>query len=188
MGGERVQPGRVDVREEVDARELGADCLGDGHGADHTRSMGRALTAVGALLVLMFVVFGLTVYLARDEDGVAVDNLLAEDLTRTIALAEGRDEQVELSALTDFEWDRVVLVERGTPDAAISRRLGFEWHGDVPIEQGDVFIFLREGALARYADYRGEGRFVDVERPFDEFSRAEAVFEVDDLVVRPAGA
>jgi len=148
--------------------------------------MGRALTAVGALLALMFAIFGLAVYLNREEEAVAVDNLLAEDLTRAIALAEIQgDGEVVLAEETDFAWDRVLIVARGTPDAAISRRLGFPWRGDVPIEMGDILIFLSGNELARYADYRGEGRFAGIERPFAEFTREEAVFEVDDLVVRP---
>ena len=39
--------------------------------------MTRALLAVGALLALAFLVFGLVVFLTRSEDRVAVDNLLA---------------------------------------------------------------------------------------------------------------
>lgn len=149
--------------------------------------MGRALTAVGAFLVLCFVIFGATVYLSRDEDQIAVDNLLAEDMTRAFALAErDGDGRVDLAQVADFDWERVLVVERGTPPDAISRRLGFEWLGDVPIEQGDVFIFLHEGRVARYADYRGNGEFVRLERPFAELEREEAVFEVRNLVFTPA--
>lgn len=150
--------------------------------------MARALTAVGALLALLLVVFGLAIYLTRTEDRVAIDNLLAEDLTRTIQLSEERGEDVDLASVTDFPWDRVLLVERGTPDDAISRRLGFEWKGDVNFEVGDVFIFLEGGRLARFADYRGEGQFFDVRRPFQAFARDEAVFVVRGLVIRPKAA
>ncbi len=148
--------------------------------------MGRALTAVGALLVLCFVVFGAIVYVSREEDQIAVDNLLSEDLTRTFALAEDEsDGVVDLGAVTDFEWREMLLVERGTPDAAITRALGFPWRGDVPIEQGDIFIFLEPDGVARYADYRGEGRFAGVERPIARLSREEAVFRVRNLEFRP---
>jgi hypothetical protein len=148
--------------------------------------MGRALTAVGAFLMLCFIVLGAAVYLSRDEDQIAVDNLLAENLTRAFALAERESGgRVALADLTDFDWERVVLVQRGTPDAAITRRLGFPWRGDVPIEQGDIFVFLHEGRVARYADYRGEGEFVEVERPFAAFARADAVFTVRNLVFTP---
>ena len=58
--------------------------------------MARALTAVGALLVLCLLVLGLVVYLSRDEDSIAVDNLLAEDITRAIGTAEDRGEDVDL--------------------------------------------------------------------------------------------
>jgi hypothetical protein len=150
--------------------------------------MGRALTAVGALLALCFIGFGAVVYVAREEEQIAVDNLLSEDLTRTFALAEDEsDGVVELAALTDFDWEEMLLVERGAPDATITQALGFPWRGDVPIEQGDVFIFLAEGQVARYADYRGEGRFEGVERPIARLSRDEAVFSARDLVFRLAG-
>ena len=44
--------------------------------------MTRALIAVGALLAVAFAVLGLVVYLNREEDRVAVDNVLALELTR----------------------------------------------------------------------------------------------------------
>ena len=50
--------------------------------------MTRALLGVGALLAVAFVIFGAVVFLTRSEDRVAVDNLLAENLTRAIQLAE----------------------------------------------------------------------------------------------------
>ncbi len=151
--------------------------------------MGRALTAVGALLVLCFVVFGAIVYVSREEDQIAVDNLLSEDLTRTFALAEDEsDGVVDLADVTDFDWQEMLLVERGAPDAVITEALGFPWRGDVPIEQGDVFIFLARGQVARYADYRGEGRFTGVRRPVTRLDRGDAVFEVDDLVFRPTAS
>ena len=67
--------------------------------------MARALTAVGAALALALLVLGLAVYLSRDEDAIAVDNLLAEDITREIGTAEQRGEDVDLADVADFEWD-----------------------------------------------------------------------------------
>ena len=52
--------------------------------------MARALIAVGAALVLALLILGLVIYVNRDEDGIAVDNLLAEDITRAIGTAEDR--------------------------------------------------------------------------------------------------
>ena len=146
--------------------------------------MARALTAVGGLLVLCLLILGLAVYLGRDEDTIAVDNLLAEDITRAIGTAEGRGEDVDLGEVADFEWDEVVLAERDATRAQISRELGFAWKGDLQFRTGDLLIFLRDGELARFADYRGEGRFEDVERPFDRFERGAAVFRVRALVIR----
>ena len=151
--------------------------------------MGRALVAVGAALVLCFVVLGAVVYLTRDEDTVAVDAQLAERITRAVAEAEQRGEPVDLSRLTPFPWDRVVVFKPRTSKAVIDRALGFEFKGDLPydVESSEVFVFVSDGRLARFADYRGRGVFEGFERPVDELSPQDAVFEVRDLVARPAG-
>ena len=67
--------------------------------------MARALTAVGAALVLALLVLGLVIYVNRDENGIAVDNLLAEDIARAIGTAEDRGEDVDLARVADFAWD-----------------------------------------------------------------------------------
>jgi len=150
--------------------------------------MARALTAVGAALALALLVLGLVVYLSRDEDAIAVDNLLAEDITREIATAEQRGEDVDLSDLTDFEWDRVLIAASDAPRADISDALGAPWTGDVAFGNGDLLIFARGKHVARYADYRGEGRFEGLERPVASLDRDAAVFSVRSLVIRPRGS
>src|SRR5687767_5596106 len=147
--------------------------------------MARALTAVGAALVLLIALLGLAVYLTGDEEGFAVDNLLAEDITRAVGTAEDRDEDVDLAAVADFEWDEVVIAERDATKAEISRELGHEWRGDLRFRTGDLLIFLRDGRATRFADYRGDGRFEGIERPFARFDRDDAVFTVRSLVIRP---
>src|SRR3954452_13389325 len=147
--------------------------------------MARALTAVGAALVFLLLVLGAVVYLHRDEDAIAVDNLLAENVTREIGTAEQRDGTVDLVDLTDFAWDRVLVAEHDASRAAISKALGAPWKGDVAFGTGDVLIFVHRGHVARYADYRGEGRFAGVPRPVARFARDDAVFTVRDLVIRP---
>ena len=131
--------------------------------------MTRALLGVGALLAAAFVIFGAVVFLTRSEDRVAVDNLLAEDLTRAIQLAEEEgDGTVDLPALADFPWDRVLIVAPGTARSAVSAALGSEYKGDLPFGSlGQVFVFARGGELARIADYRGRGTFTGFERPLD---------------------
>lgn len=147
--------------------------------------MGRALFAVGTLLAVLFLSLGLLIYSSRDDEFLAVDNLLSEDLTREFGTAEDRREQVVIADSTDFAWDRMVLVDRGTDDDAISERLGFEWTGEVGFEVGELIIFLQGGKLVRYADYRGEGQFVGVRRPTDDFTPEDAVFRVEDLAIQP---
>lgn len=147
--------------------------------------MSRALAAIGALLALAFIVLGVVVYLTRSEDRIAVDNLLAEDISRAIGTAEERKADVDLGRVAGFEWDELLLVQRGTPREAISRELGREWKGDLGFQTGDLLIFLDGGEPARFADYRGEGRFEGVKRPFAGFRRSQAVFTVDALAIRP---
>ncbi|MEO8687502.1 MAG: hypothetical protein ABI611_04700 [Solirubrobacteraceae bacterium] len=147
--------------------------------------IGRALTAVGAALVLALLVLGLVIYVNRDENGIAVDNLLAEDITRSIATAEDRGGDVDLGRVAKFEWDELVIAERDATRAQLTRELGFPWEGDLEFRTGDILIFLRKGELARFADYRGEGRFAGIQRPFARFERANAVFRVRGLVIRP---
>jgi len=123
--------------------------------------------------------------LNRDEDAIAVDNLLAESITREIGTAEQRGADVRLEDVTDFEWDRVLLADRSATSQDVTRALGHTWKGDLAFQTGDLLIFVRDGHVARFADYRGEGRFEGVERPVASFARDEAVFSVRSLVIRP---
>ena len=150
--------------------------------------MGKALLAVVSLLVVLVVGIGLAVYLTREETAYAVDNLLAENIGRSVATAEqDNDGRVVLSDLTDFEWDRVLVVAKGTPTERIEQELGDEYRGSLnyDAESAELFVFVRDGELVRFADYRGSGRFAGLRRPIDEFTPQTAVFEVEDMVARP---
>jgi hypothetical protein len=147
--------------------------------------MARALAAVGAALVFLLLVLGVVVYLNRDEDAIAVDNLLAENISREIGTAEQRGADVDLADVTDFSWDHVLVAERSAGRAVISKALGAPWKGEVAFGTGDLLIFVRGKHVARYADYRGEGRFEGVPRPVARFAHDDAVFSVRDLVIRP---
>ena len=148
--------------------------------------MARALTAVGAALALLVAILALVVFVTRDEDNIQVDNLLSERFTRDVALAEARGVDVDLGRVAPFEWDRVLIVARGTPRAAISRRLGYEWTGTLGFVTGELLILLdARGRVERFFDYRGEGRFARIQTPFAEFPRHRAVFRVRDLVITP---
>jgi hypothetical protein len=147
----------------------------------------KALTAVGVALVVLIGGLGLAVYLTRDEDNIQTDNVLSENLTKAIALAQSdTGGRVEVPAGARFGWDRLLLVARGTPAAAISRRLGHPWTGVVGFRTGELFIFLEGSRVVRFADYRGEGRFAGFPRPFASLPRDRAVLRVRDLVVTPA--
>ncbi len=150
--------------------------------------MTRALVGIGALLVLCFTILGLTIYLTRTEDRIAVDNLLAEDLSRAIGTAQAdNDGRVELTRVADFPWSEVLLVQAGTPREAISAELGYEWKGDVNFGVVPVLIFLgADGQVERFADYRGEGVFRGFETPFDRIGRSESTLEVRNLVITRA--
>ena len=149
--------------------------------------MTRALLGIGALLAVAFLILGAVVFLTRSEDRVAVDNLLAENLTRAIQLAEEEgDGTVDVAQVADFDWDRVLIVAPGTPRADVSAELGSEYRGDLPFGSlGQVFVFARGDRLARFADYRGRGTFTGFERPLDVLARPDAVLRVRNLVVSP---
>jgi hypothetical protein len=147
--------------------------------------MARALTAVGVALALLVAGLGLAVFLTRDEDNIQVDNLLSERFTREIATSAGRD--VDLARVAPFKWSRVLIVARDTPRAQISKRLGYEWTGTLGFATGEQLILLdSNGKVARFFDYRGEGTFAGIDRPFQELARDEAVFRVRGLVITPA--
>src|SRR4051794_12643675 len=149
--------------------------------------MTRALLAVGGLLATAFLIFGLVVFLTRSEDRVAVDNLLAERLTRAIQVSEEGDGRVDLTEVAPFPWDRVIVAAPGTSRDAVSEQLGSPYKGDLPFGSlGQVFIFARGTQLARIADYRGRGTFTGFDRPLDVLPRDRALLEVRDLVVSPA--
>src|SRR4051812_18523319 len=70
----------------------------------------RALIGVAVALAALIGGLGLAVYLTRDEDNIAVDNVLAEKLTKAIQLAQPNGEDVNLARQTSFGWDHVLLV------------------------------------------------------------------------------
>jgi hypothetical protein len=148
--------------------------------------VGKALTAVGIALALLIGGLALAVYLTRDEDNIQVDNILSENLTKAIQLAESdTGGRVVVAQVARFDWDEMLLVGRDTTRAQISGRLGRPWTGVIGFRTGELFLFLRGGKVVRFADYRGEGRFAGFSRPFDALPRARAVLRVRGLVVRP---
>ena len=152
--------------------------------------MGRALLAVGLLLVACIGVMALAVLLTQDEPSYAVDNLLAENLSREIATAEGAGRRVDFARVTDFEWDELLLVADDAPRARLEQALGSDFEGELnyDVESRELFVFVLGGQLVRFADYRGRGRFTGVPRPVARLTPEQAVFEVRDLVVRPVRA
>lgn len=148
--------------------------------------MGRVLAVVAGALLLCFAILGVVVYVNREEDRVAVDNLLAENLSRAIGTAEeDTGGRVALPEIADFAWDEVLLVAPRTPRAAISEELGYEWKGDVNFGVSETLIFLLRGKLARFADYRGLGVFDGFPRPFARIPRSRAVLKVRNLLITP---
>ena len=144
--------------------------------------MARALGAVGALLAVAFGVLLLVVFATREEDRVAVDDILALEVTRAI----GSTDSVDLRRLARGDWDRVLVVAPGTPRERISGALGSEFNGDLPFgSTGPLLVFAAGDALVRFADYRGRATFEGFEEPVDELPRADALLAVRDAVVRP---
>jgi hypothetical protein len=147
----------------------------------------KALTAVGIALALLIGGLALAVYVTRDEDNIQTDNMLSENLTKAIALAQSdTGGRVDLASQAPFGWDRVLLVAPSATAPQISRRLGHPWTGVVGFRTGELFLFMRGKDVVRFADYRGAGRFAGFPRPFATLARDRAVLRVRDLVVRPS--
>src|SRR3954451_9246054 len=146
--------------------------------------MGWIFALVAGGLALCIALLALAVYVTRDEDNIQADNLLAERFTRAVGLAPQNEGTVALRDVAPFAWDRVLLVQAGTPRAEISKRLGREWTGIDTVDGGDLLIFLLDDEVVRFADYRGNLQFQGFERPFDELPE---VLRVEGPVIRAAG-
>jgi hypothetical protein len=147
--------------------------------------MTRALVAVGALLALAFLILGVVVFTTRDEDRITADNLLSENLTRAIQVAEEESGgEVDLGTVAGFPWDRVLILAPGAPRDDVSAAIGSEYNGQLPFgSRGQVFVFVRGNEVARIADYRGRATFTGFARPLAELRRADAVLRVNNFVV-----
>jgi hypothetical protein len=147
--------------------------------------MGRVLALVAGALVFFIAALGLAVYFTRDEDNLQADNILAENITKAVAQAPDNGDAVTLPDVAKFTWDRVLIVQPGTSRDAISQRLGEEWTGIDTIDGGELLLFLRDGKVVRFADYRGSNTFDGFDKPFAEIPREDATFSVRDRVIRP---
>ena len=148
--------------------------------------MARALTAVGALLALAFIVLALVVYRQPRRDAVAVDDLLSLELTRAIdSRTSGRGRRAPARALRLGP-----ACSSSRPDAArggVRRRSGSRFSRRPAVRRtGPLLVFADGDSLVRYADYRGRGGFEGFEEPVDELPRADAVLEVDGAEVAAA--
>jgi hypothetical protein len=152
--------------------------------------MGRVLGLVAAALALLIGGLVLAVYVTRDEDNIQVDNVLSENISKAIAQSEdpdvGTGGRVDLRRVADFDWDRVLIVAPGVSRARISKALGREWTGVAGVDYGELLIFRRGDDVARFANYRGTGRFEGFES-LQEIARDDAVFQVRSMVVSAAG-
>ena len=145
--------------------------------------MGRVFALVAGGLALCIALLLLAVYVTRDEDNIQADSLLAERFTLAVARASRENGRVDLRAVAPFAWDRVLLVANGTSRAQISRRIGRPLTGIDTVDGGDLLIFLKSGDVARFADYRGTGRFAGFARPFADLP---PVLRVENMVIRAA--
>src|SRR5690349_15194320 len=71
--------------------------------------MGKVLLAVGSFLAFCFLIFGGVVFLNRKEDRVAVDALLAENISKAVVTAEQNHTPLDLRNVTPFDWDEVYV-------------------------------------------------------------------------------
>ena len=150
--------------------------------------MGKALIAVGSFLALCFAIFGGVVYFTRDENTVAVDAILSQEIAKAAVAAEQSGDPLDLRTVAPFDFDRVLIFAPGESEADISDALGFEFQGELryTAESSEIFVFTNRGKFVRFADYRGRGEFTGLERPFAYLQANRAVFDVRDGVLRPA--
>jgi len=148
--------------------------------------MGKALIAVGTFLSLCMLVFGSVVYFTRKEDTYAVDSALAERIARAVVSADQTGDPVDLRTVTDFDFDEVTIFKPGTPRAAVSAQLGFPFKGELryTAESSELLVFTNNRRFVRFADYRGRGAFVGLQRPFATLTANDAVFRVDGGLIR----
>lgn len=150
--------------------------------------MGRVLLAVFAALALLIAGLAVLVFVDReDERQVAVDNLLAEEISLEVNRANTSGEPFDLAASTDFAWKRVIIADEKATKEQLSEALGSEFEGKLnyDVESSAVLLFAVGDELVRWTDYRGRGQFVGLEQPTAELSRDEAVFDVEGLKIRP---
>src|SRR4051794_988456 len=106
--------------------------------------MGRIFALVAGGVGLCIALLLLAVFVTRDEDNIQADNILAEQFTLKVALADKDNTPLDLRDVAQFPWDRVLLVQAGTSRTEISRKLGHEWTGIDTVDGGDLLIFLRD--------------------------------------------
>ena len=136
--------------------------------------MTRALIAVGALLALAFAGLGLVVYLNRDEDLVAVDNVLALELTRAIGVAD--QERRARSTWRGLAPVRLGPRARGRRRARRARRSprrsAAAYDGDLPLRPHRPALRLRPTGPRSCASptTAGARTFTGFERPLDSLA------------------
>ena len=135
--------------------------------------MGRVLALVAGALVFFIAALGLAVYFTRDEDNLQADNLLAENFTKAVdARARERRPRRPARRRALRVGSRAARAARHARARRSRERLGHEWTGIDTVDGGDLLLFLRDGKVVRFADYRGSNTFEGFERPFDGARRA----------------
>jgi hypothetical protein len=101
-----------------------------------------------------------------------------EDQFRSL-LEGGRDgEQIELAALTPFEWDTLYLFGENSSGALINTQLGTEW-ADTRLRVGefeDLLVFTHNGQIVQFVTPTGN-LFAPLPSGFT-LPRERALFEV----------
>ena len=96
---------------------------------------------------------------------------------------------VQLSRISDFDWDRADILVNYKPDGATTD-CPFDWDWSrelreklIAADRLNVIVFLKDGKLVDYLEYpRDWAEFVDVENPY---SRTSAIFRVERSPGRP---
>ncbi|MCC9137071.1 hypothetical protein ACFSKU_20425 [Pontibacter silvestris] len=105
-------------------------------------------------LVIPFLLIIIFLFLGSCSDN---NNELLEKLQAAVEEenAVGNDfHVVDMDSLTDFEWETLYFFDAGEDKRSISDQIGFKWDGPVVPDLHRRLLFVNEGQVVTYTDYK----------------------------------
>ena len=115
----------------------------------------------------------------------SVDSALAERLSKAVTTSSQDGDPIDLRIVAGFDFDEVLIFPPDTPRAAVSKRLGFTFKGELrySVESSEFLVFTNNRRFVRFADYRGRLPFTGLKTPFQSLTANDAVFKVRNGLV-----